>query len=100
MTIRHRSISWKQLLNQHKQEFFAWLDEKKERLLKFKKLADDLEHYIMMCLTKGPYDEGDLSTTFFCEQFANRIPDVFINCDNPQMYEQYMAALAYAHVHL
>ena len=33
MTIQYRSISWKRLLNQHKQEFFAWLDEKKERLL-------------------------------------------------------------------
>lgn len=97
---QHRSMSWRRLLNLHKLGFSAWLDEKGERLKTFNKLAEDLEHYINMCLTIGPFYERNLPTAYLCEQFANSVPSVFTNCDDPQMYEQYMASLAYAHVHL
>ncbi len=102
---QYRTLSWHRLLNRHKQEFLAWMDENGTRLKMFNKLAEDLEQYVIHCLTIGPFYEGRLSLirlrpTYFCEQFANCIPDVFTNCDDPHMYEQYMAAQAYAHVHL
>lgn len=81
------------------------MDENGIRLKMFNKLAEDLEQYIIHCLTIGPFYEGrsshiPLSPTYFCEHFANCIADVFTHCDDPHMYERYMAAQAYAHVHL
>jgi len=96
--MQHRSISWKQLLNLHKQEFLVWLDESGQRIKMFNKLADDLDRCIIFCLTPRPYGE-DLST--LCKRFVDCIPSVFNNCDDPEMYDkELMAAPAYAHVHL
>jgi len=100
-----RTLSWHRLLKLHNQEFFTWMDENGIRLKMFNKLAEDLEHYIIDCLTSGSFYEANhplrpLLPMYFCEQFANCITDVFVNCDDPHMYEKYMAAQAYAHVHL
>jgi hypothetical protein len=104
LTESHRSLTWRQLLNQHKREFLAWLEEKEVRLKTFNKLAEELEHFIIRCLTTGLTTDSfyaqDPSTAYLCEQFATCIPGVFTNCDDPRMYKQDTAALAYAHVYL
>jgi hypothetical protein len=99
--MQKRTISWKQLQNLHKQEFLIWLDENGRLLNLFKKLAEDLERYIMMSLTPTSVErELGLTTDDKCRKFIERIPGVFSNCDDLQMYDKDLAALAYAHVHL
>ena len=82
---QHRTMTWRRLLLLNKQEFLVWMNENQMRLRMYNKLAEDLEQYIKMCLTIGPFYEGNLSTVDLCKQFANCILGVYANCDDPQM---------------
>jgi len=96
--MQKRNITWSRLLKLHGQEYRTWLDENEKRFQIFNKLAEDLEHYVIESLKPRPYE--DASTDDLCKMFVYSIPDILGKCDDAQIYEQNMAALAYAHVHL
>src|SRR5712692_4316944 len=96
--MQKRETTWRKLLNLHQEEYRIWLDKDEKRFQIFDKLAEDLERYVITSLQPGPYD--DISIDDLCKRFVHRIPDVLGNCDNANMYDEDMAALAYAHVHL
>lgn len=96
--MQKREFTWRRLLKLHGQEYRAWLDENEKRFQIFNKLAEDLEYFVINSLKPRPYEHA--STDDLCKMFVDCIPDVLGKCDDAQIYEQYMAALAYAHVHL
>src|SRR6476619_3253566 len=91
-----RTTTWRRLLQEHHNRFLTWVDSTGVRHKAFDRLASALETLLLDHVLIG---DSEISLVQSCTRFAEAIPIVLSNCDEP-IYDQPFVAEAYAFVHL